>query len=84
MAESWYYLVRQDGVTIPVTLANLASELKSYRKQGIGVKVIFGVMGEFSEDGTLFRCGPNKFSLSDDETEWSCTSKEWKSDDDKS
>lgn len=82
--ESKYYLVFQDGGTSAVARENLVSEIKEWRKQGIGVKVIFGVMGTFSKDGTLFRCGPDEFSLEDNETKWSYTSKEWKSDDDKS
>lgn len=81
MSPTLYWLVDQEGHTRGIMRDELVSELRKCRKAGQGVKVILGVLGEFSKDGMRFRCGPEEFSLADDETEWFDSSKEWKHDD---
>ena len=59
------------------TLLDLQTRLLDLREKKIGVMVVYGVKGSFTEDGTRFRCSGEELLLNGD-VPWRDKSKEWK------
>ena len=58
------------------TLLALQKRLLDLRQKKIGAKVIYGVKGSFSEDGTRFKCSGDEILLNGD-VPWRDSSQEW-------